>query len=454
MDKTLILLSIAVVALGLTSVIFPDAAGTVMLTLPLTLAALFIFRWSTDEKEFITKIFLVGLFVRVGFGLFVHIFNYREFFGGDALTYDAGGANLVNYWLGNPISNDPFTQRAMSTSTSGWGMNYIVGFLYVLVGRNILAAQTFCGVVGAATAPMVYLCAKKLFENKRVAKFSAIAIALFPSFIIWSSQLLKDGLIVFLLVLIMTMVLQLHERINYFALVALIIGLFGILSLRFYIFYMVGIAVTGSFLIGVTNSASSIVRRAAVLVLIGIGLTYFGAPKTATTDFERYGNLEQLQSSRSDLAQSGGSGFGEDADVSTTRGAISVLPLGFAYLMLAPFPWQVTSMRQAITLPEVLLWWAMMPLLVYGIWYTVRHRLRTAFPVLFFSLLLTLAYSIFQGNVGTAYRQRTQIQVFLFMFIGVGYTLYRERKEDKKILQRARQQRLDSALRARMRQDV
>ena len=300
-----------------------------------------------------------------------------------------------------------------------------------------------------------FICArKKLFENKRVAKFSAIAIPLFPSFIIWSSQLLKDGLIVFLLVLIMTMVLQLHERINYFALVALVIGLFGILSLRFYIFYMVAIAVTGSFLIGVTNSASSIVRRAAVLVLIGIGLTYSAQPRTASTDFEKYGNLEQLQSSRLDLAQSGTSGFGEDVDVSTTSGAISVLPLGFAYLMLAPFPWQVTSLRQAITLPEVLLWWAMMPLLVYGVWYTVRHRLRTAFPVLFFSLLLTLAYSIFQGNVGTAYRQRTQIQVFLFMFIGVGYTLYKERKEDKKTILRPRQQRLDSALKERMRQDV
>jgi hypothetical protein len=52
--------------------------------------------------------------------------------------------------------------------------------------------------------------------------------------------------------------------------------------------------------------------------------------------------------------------------------------------------------------------------------------------------MLTLAYSIFLGNIGTAYRQRTQIQVFLFMFIAVGWTLWQERSENKNLLQKAR----------------
>ncbi|HVQ55694.1 MAG TPA: hypothetical protein VMS29_02970, partial [Pyrinomonadaceae bacterium] len=181
-------------------------------------------------------------------------------------------------------------------------------------------------------------------------------------------------------------------------------------------------------------------RRVAVMVLLGLGLTYFGVLRTATIDIGRFGNLESIQRSRLDLAKRGESGFGEDVDVSTNEGAISALPLGFAYLMFAPFPWQATSLRQAIALPEVLLWWLMMPLLITGIIYTVRHRLREAFPVLIFSLMLTLAYSIFQGNVGTAYRQRTQIQVFLFMFIAVGWVLRKERKEDERLMALARRQ--------------
>ena len=74
-----------------------------------------------------------------------------------------------------------------------------------------------------------------------------------------------------------------------------------------------------------------------------------------------------------------------------------------------------------------------------GIVYTVRNRLSKALPVLIFTLLLTFAYSIFQGNVGTAYRQRTQIQVFLFMFAAVGIELVREKRKDQKLMRHQRQ---------------
>src|SRR5205814_7980465 len=111
-------------------------------------------------------------------------------------------------------------------------------------------------------------------------------------------------------------------------------------------------------------------------------------------------------------------------------------------------PWQATNLRQAITIPEVLLWWAMMPFLILGLAYSVRHKLRNAFPILLFSLLLTLSYSVFQGNVGTAYRQRTQIQVFMFIFIGVGWTVYQEHRENQRILRSVAQRRVESNLQA------
>jgi hypothetical protein len=163
-----------------------------------------------------------------------------------------------------------------------------------------------------------------------------------------------------------------------------------------------------------------------------------GVIRNASSDLEKYGDLDRIQNSRLDLARSAESGFGEDTDVSTAEGAITAIPIGFLYLMLAPFPWQATNMRQAISLPEVFAWRAMIPLLISGIWYSLKHRLRKAFPVMIFSLMLTLAYSIFLGNVGTAYRQRTQIQVFLFIFVGVGWTLYKERREDRKLINAAR----------------
>ena len=62
-------------------------------------------------------------------------------------------------------------------------------------------------------------------------------------------------------------------------------------------------------------------------------------------------------------------------------------------------------------------------------------------PVLIFTLMLTVGYAIFQGNVGTAYRQRTQIQVFHFMFIGAGFVLFMEKRENERLLKNLKQQR-------------
>ncbi len=87
---------------------------------------------------------------------------------------------------------------------------------------------------------MVYFCAQKVFQNNRVAKTSAFLVAFFPAFVIWSGQLLKDGLIVFLLVVSMTMILELQRKFSYKALLILFLSVAGILPLRFYIFYMLG----------------------------------------------------------------------------------------------------------------------------------------------------------------------------------------------------------------------
>jgi 4-amino-4-deoxy-L-arabinose transferase-like glycosyltransferase len=452
MRKEVLLGVVAIsILLGISVVAFPDGAAALLVILILSITALIVFRHYAVDKEFVTNVFLAGLVLRLGFGVAVHMFDLRGFFGGDAATYDFRGFLLMQSWIGGGSMADDATLIAQARSGPGWGMDYLVGFLYMMIGRNIFAAQSLCGVVGAATSPMVYFCANRIYANQKVARTSAIIVAVFPAFVIWSGQLLKDGLIVFLLVLAITMLLQLQEKFDPIALTLLFLSLAGILTLRFYIFYMVAVAVAGSFIVGISSSSGSLMRRTVALVFLGLAVTYFGVVRNATESVENY-DLAKLQNSRLDLRQSAKSGYGEDIDVSTTQGAITAIPIGFLYLMFAPFPWEAASLRQAITLPEVLIWWGMIPLMIYGLWWTIKNKLRNALPILIFTLMLTLAYSIFQGNVGTAYRQRTQIQVFLFIFISIGLQLYREKKEDKKLVRKARQQGVVRRLQADMQQ--
>lgn len=447
LNQFISLACLLVIAMGIILVPFPDGAAAIALTMATSAGFILLFRKFTEEKRFITTVFLVALALRMAFGLMVHIFELRDFFGGDAFSYDVKAAQMVENWLGLSINPDTSFFEFDPRSGIAWGMYYVTAAIYLVFGRNIFAAQSFCAVIGAATAPMVYFCARRIFNNLKVARFSAIAIAVFPSFIIWSGQLLKDGLIIFLLVVAMTMVMQLQVRFNYLALLTLIASMVGVLSLRFYIFYMVALAVVGSFVVGVSSTQRSMLRNAAVLVAIGFGLAFLGIGQRASVQLETFGRLERIEGSRRDLARAAESGYGEELDVSTTSGAIAALPVGFTYLMFAPFPWQASNLRQAITVPEVLVWWASLPFLIIGIVYTIRNKLRNAFSILMFSLMLTIAYSLFQGNVGTAYRQRTQIQVFLFILIGAGVVVFRENRENKQLIQAEARRRVEEQIR-------
>jgi 4-amino-4-deoxy-L-arabinose transferase-like glycosyltransferase len=312
-------------------------------------------------------------------------------------------------------------------------MVYLVAVVYGLVGRNMLAVQLMNSVIGAATAVVIYLCAQQVFQNSRVARIAGIAVAFYPSLVLWSAQGLKDGPIVFLLALAILCTLKLGERLTLKYIVVLVCTLMALFALRFYILYMICVAIAGAFVIGMQQvTATSFARQFSAVILLGLALTYVGVTRSAGLQYERYGNLAGLQRSRLDLARSAESGFGRDVDVSSTSGALSTIPMGVLYLLFAPFPWQVTSLRQSITLPEMVVWWASFPLLVLGLWFSIRYRLRMISPILIFTVMLTLAYSVFQGNVGTAYRQRAQLLVFYFIFVAVGYVLVKEKREERK----------------------
>ncbi|HEX8475861.1 MAG TPA: glycosyltransferase family 39 protein [Pyrinomonadaceae bacterium] len=422
------LLTAASLLLGIcVALLVPDyGPAAILLCLVASLVAGYVILRNKEDGKFLLQIFTAGLLVRMLVGTGIFYMNAQEFFGGDAFTYDFLGDIVARGWQSGTFEN-------LESHESGWGMIYMVASVYTLVGRNMLAVQFINAVLGAATAPIIFLCAKHIFHNSRVASSTALLITFYPSLVLWSSQGLKDGPMVFLLALAILATLKLGERLSVKYVIVLGFALLGILSLRFYVFYMIVVAVGGALIIGMKRlTTQGLVSQFIVIIVVGVALLYLGVLRTIPRQLEMYGNLEALQTSRADLANSAKTGFGKDVDVSTTSGAISTIPVGLLYLLFAPFPWQLASLRQSITLPEMLLWWASFPLLVMGLWFTLKYRLRQALPILVFTSMLTLAYSVFQGNVGTAYRQRSQLLVFFFMFVAVGYVLLREKQEDIK----------------------
>jgi hypothetical protein len=407
-----------------------DAGQAVLLCLVLaTIVGYFVYRHN-EEKSFLLQLFAWALLVRMLLATGIFIFNVQEFFGGDALTYDFFGFAQMKAWQGDSYYK-AIADRFINGQASAWGMINMVALVYSIIGRNTLAVQFVNSIIGAATAVLVFSCAQHVYRNLRVAKIAGIYVAFFPSLVLWSAQGLKDAPIVFFLVLAILASLRLSEKLTLKHAAILIVALFSILSLRFYVFYMIAVAIGGGFLVGLQKiTPTNFARQFVAILLVGVSLTYLGVTRYADAQLSRFGTLEAVQRSRADLARAG-SGFGREVDVSTTEGAISTIPIGLIYLLFAPFPWQLASLRQSITLPEMIIWWLSFPLMVLGVWYSVKFRLRQISPILLFTTMLSIAYSVFQGNVGTAYRQRAQLLVFYFIFVAVGFVLLKEKQENR-----------------------
>jgi len=450
--NSIIIILLLTVCVGIGFIVPANANGALAVCVVVSIPTMIVLMKSGPERTFLIRLFLLGLIVRLIVATGIFSLHLEEFFGGDAITYDAFGDSLLRSWSGDAYHLARYNNFVQSGG-SAWGMLYVVALVYQIVGRNLFAIQLLNASIGSATAAVVYYNAKSLFNNERVSRLSAAMVCFFPSLVLWSSQALKDGLIVLTLSLAILATLKLLEKVTVWYICLLTGCLFGLLSLRFYIFYMMAAAVIGSFVIGMKSmNSQSFVGRFLAIAFIGLALTWVGVLRFASAQFEHYGTLKMIQTVRQDQAMAG-SGFGQDVDVGTAGGALTAIPQGLVYLLFAPFPWQLASARQGLALPEMTVWWLSFPLLILGIWYSMKHRLRKVAPIFLFTTMLTLAYSVFQGNVGTAYRQRSQLLVFYLIFVAVSAVLLKERAEDRQRLQlKAKQDLADlQAARARAR---
>jgi len=389
-------------------------------------------RDASEDRSFLLRVFILGILARIIIGTVIHLGHLEEFFGGDANTYNIFGKSLAASWHGDKYHLAAY-QGFVASGASAWGMLYLVAAVYELVGENMLAVQLINASIGSATGIVVYASAQHIFKNRRVSRLACLLVCFWPSLILWSAQALKDGLIVLVLALGILCTLKLMSKISVGYLFVLTCCLSALLTLRFYTFYMMIAAVAGSFILGMKSlNADAFLGRFLAIVAIGLAFTWFGVTQYAGTQLSYYGNLQYIQMSRQDMARSADSGFMKDVDVNTTQGALTAIPIGCLYLLFAPFPWQLASLRQSLPLPEMIIWWLSFPLLILGFWYSVKHRLTEVAPIVIFTTMLTLAYSLVQGNVGTAYRQRSQLLVFYFIFLAAGAVIMKERAEDRR----------------------
>lgn len=371
-----------------------------------------------DEARFLIRVFVWTILLRYGLAVVLNVLaaesSFAVTFWGDSSSYDIAAFQLAQRWSGEPVTN-----VYMSGAVSGYGWVHFVAGIYYAFGRNQLLVQFLNGLVGGITVIVIYAITARLFSNG-AARWAALLMAFFPQMVFWSAGMYKDPAILLCIALSMYAVVRLSEGFDVRAIALFVICVFLLVTLRFYIAYFVVFAALATFLFMQRRGPFRIALTYGILGIVLLGVLNIAVRRETLERQAALMTLDRLQTTREDQATWGRSGFGREYDVSTPAGALAALPVGLLYLLFAPFPWAISGVRQALALPETLVWYALMPAFLRGAAVAFKHRLREVLPIVVFALSLTGAYALMQGNVGTAYRQRTQITMFFFIFMGVG----------------------------------
>jgi hypothetical protein len=423
----LTVLAVAVQALLAGSLVKDPAT---MMAFPLAALGFGIIAWAVsrssanpEARRFLMRLIGAAFAVRLLLGITLLATGAIWFFGGDFDTYHMIGINISQAWSGGPEIPDAVKFRYLQPASakshgSRSGFYYFVGALYTVFGQSLYVTMVFMCLCGALSALLVYLIGRDMFDE-RIGRWAATLTAFFPSIVLWTCQGYKDGLVVVSLLLAYRCTQRLQVKLTAGTAFGLAAALWAVYQIRGYIFYVA----VGPIILALSNRRSGDTKvfynQLFGLMLLGIGLIASGLGNNLLAQMQEV-NLKEVHAVRSGLANEAASGIDKDADISTPAKALAYLPKGVSYFLLAPFPWQMTKASQAITFPEMLIWWSLVPSVVVGIRRALKERLAEASGILIFLLALTMVYGLSQGNVGTAYRVRAQLLVFYFIFAAAG----------------------------------
>jgi len=408
--------------------------GAVLFIL-LLLAGFYLLSLTRDHKDtlqFQVKLFCSSFLVRYIAAIAIYQFGLVQVLGDEDASGWYNGVTLLKEWEQQRLWVVDLPAELLNAFDGNHlGYRYLLGTLfYITDSPGRMPAAVLNCFTGALTVVIAYRIARCLFPDRVAARVGWFA-CFFPSMIIWSAQTVKEPIVILLESLALYGCVRLKISgfsLKHAALCAAAIIL--LLPFRFYAAYLAAATIAFSLAMPRLRRGKSSLRSTIGIAAFLVPLVFAsGLLARREAQFSNLG-IERVEKFKGDVTQGTGSGSGVKQNFNLRNPFEFVLAVGFggAHLLLAPFPWQLggASLRMALTLPELLVWWYLFfSGVVPGFWFGIRKRFSDIQPLLFFTLGLGLLYSLMFGNIGLIYRQRAQLLPWLLIFAAVGLELRR-----------------------------
>lgn len=407
----------------------------------------FIHRFSNkSERNFILIIFLAGLGARVVFTLFVlswaifsgHMQNYGDMGGpnyfapyifDDSVYYTLRGLCTSWYWLGKPLSQ--YIIEGIVKHTYGFnGYIPVLAAFFTIFGYSPISSRFINCFLGSLTIILVYSIVKNIF-NEKPARLAAVLTAFFPSLFLWSITNLKETSMTFMACLMFWSLVkfQREKRIHY-----LIIASFSIWA-QFSIRHtfktelsLVAFGLVGVYIFHLFISNLLLSRR-----IITFFIIFMIAASFAFLEKDKVNSIVKVATHKMLTAQKGAIDTGgicyqivSDEIILYSknlglRDFIMMLGKGWFHIMFEPLPGRIKQSKSMLfSFPQILLWYSLIPFAILGMAISIRYRLRESIFLIMYFLIITSAFALSGGNVGTVFRLRDVNTPVVLIFSAIG----------------------------------
>lgn len=460
-----------------------------------------------SSKWSLRNLLLLIVGVALGVRILVAVLLSR-FFSGSLVLDDVTYWRLAETIAENitRIDNEYWVHLYRTTLT----FSFPLSLVYELFGPARIAGQMLVALIGAGSAVLVWVIARKMLSPMQ-ALIPAAVMALLPSLVIWSSLILKDAAVwtaVVATALAFTNTLRAKRRKEVALWMAVALATTVALAyLRPHSLVISCIAMAFASLLSVTNFRwSKVAFFCLVLVVVpwvrGVGPagwtvissaesiseiqsanavgantaildpTQVNPPSIETASLEDFSpgvrpivedirelkeRKEKLQEEAAQLAAAEGAAsesateerarkrrkeklerqiekveakiesetvavealLSEEQDPTRPVGARHIIR-GLSVMLVEPYPWDnPTSPSFRMAQFETIIWYPILMLAMIGLWSARRHLIVMAYPLLYGGGAL-IVYALVEGNVGTAYRHRSEFVWVIALLAGLG----------------------------------
>jgi len=336
---------------------------------------------------------------------------------------------------------------------------YDAGILFI--SNNSVALLLFVNCFFGAAGTFVLYKLSRIFFNEKISFLSACIFAVWPSIVFWSTVNLREAPVTFVILIVVLYAARVLRREKFskntipdsIILLAALFLLYALLRPVAYLaaaLFVFALFIRGLQLLrGGVKTAMKCLAAAALVIIIATPLLFseksavIKAKNFLQTEIGTLGEaltdpVKALEISRkARIISAPGTPSYEKGEM--TRGKSSIMPDlhiqsyadFFMFLPLSPIigifyplPWQANSLMAFAAVPEMLLWYALLPFFLRGVYLSFRFKKKDIASILFvflFFLLFIVLLAMRDGNAGALFRHRSMVMPLAFMFISAGF---------------------------------